>query len=93
MNAAAEYHERAKRFTQAQSTAVLSTSLLKLYDDGKTRTLSAEERLVHAWITDELEERFPEASAAVERAFDEAEDNDVAEVDYVAVLLAHIPLD
>lgn len=86
--------ERAKKFTASQPANVLAASLLKLYDEGKKRNLSAEERLVHAWLIDELEERFPEASDAVERAFDEAEDDDaadVAEVDYVAVLLAHIP--
>ena len=49
-----------------------------------------------AWIIDELERRFPAASDAVEAAMLEAETaymagGEYTEVDYVGVLLAHIP--
>lgn len=55
-----------------------------------------EERLVRAWIIDGLSERYPDADAAVEIAFDSAqlalmETGVEPEVDYVAVLLANIP--
>jgi hypothetical protein len=51
--------------------------------------LTPEERMVRAWMIDELEGRFPKASAAVEAAFDAAGEDE--NVNYVAVLLANIP--
>jgi hypothetical protein len=85
----------ARALTAAQPTATLVTSLRAIVDP-KT----PEERMVHAWIIDALEERYPAAGAAVEKAFDEAEQKAIMsgelahpaeDVDYVAVLLAAIP--
>lgn len=83
--------DEARALAVAQPTAVLATSL-RMIADPKT----PEERMVRAWIIDALEERFPDASAAVEIAFDSAqlammETGVEPEVDYVAVLLGAIP--
>lgn len=57
------------------------------------------ERMTRAALIEELENRHPEASAAVEAAFDSAElrameaadfGHPVEDIDYVAVLLANI---
>jgi hypothetical protein len=63
--------------------------------------LSNEDRQAHnlsrSWIINELEARFPAAAFAVETAFMSEEmasrrgDEDVPDVDYVAVLLTNIP--
>lgn len=66
------------------------------------RTLDAitepteEQRMARAWTIDELERRYPEASAAVEKAFADAAIAEAAgaeggEVNYGAILLAAIP--
>lgn len=88
---------KAKKFIAGQSTSMLTTSLLLV--DAQERT--PETVLTRAWIIEELENRFPEASAAVEKAFDEMDmaimsapegaDPVQFEVDYVAILLASIP--
>jgi len=58
------------------------------------------ERMTRAALIEELENRHPDASAAVEAAFDSAElrameaadfGHPAEDVDYVAVLLANIP--
>ena len=72
------------------STPALVTALLTLDKTADTPEL----RWSRAKTIGELERRFPDASAAVERAFDEAEGQEpYAEVDYVAVLIAAIPAD
>lgn len=86
---ASETKARAK--LAATSTKMLADSL-RLVADPQT----AEERMVRAWIIDTLEDRYPDASAAVEIAFDSAglalmETGVEPEVDYVAVLLDAIP--
>ncbi len=59
--------------------------------DGRTD----EERMARVWLIDELEARYPAASEAVGHAFAEADERDpsdpASEVDYVGVLLAHLP--
>jgi hypothetical protein len=86
---------KAAALVAAQSTDSLVGALLILEAKGE---LTAEERLVRAWTIEGLETRYPAAAAAVEAAFDAAEtvvmnDPEAAypDVDYVAVLLAHIP--
>jgi hypothetical protein len=88
---ASETKARAK--LAATSTALLTDSLRRVTDP-KT----PEERMVRAWIIDTLEDRYPDASAAVETAFDSAElramesaDYPVENVDYVAILINAIP--
>lgn len=85
---------RAKALTAGQSTPVLVTSLIALEAQlAELEATSADAqalRLPRAWIIEALEHRFPEASAAVEQAFDTAPED--AEVDYVAVLLAAVPV-
>lgn len=75
------------------STPALVTSLLTL-DAAKS---SPERNWARAKTIGELERRFPEAAAAVEQAFDAAETDieqgGTGDVDYVAVLVAAIPLD
>lgn len=86
---ATEAEARAK--LAATPTKTLAESL-RLVADPKL----PEERMVRAWIIDTLENRYPDASAAVELAFDSAqlalmETGVEPEVDYVAVLLGAIP--
>jgi hypothetical protein len=88
-----ELRKQARAKTAAQSTATLVTALRAIEAAGAKTT---EEIMVRAWIMDTLEERYPDASAAVEIAFDSAqltlmETGVEPEVDYVAVLLANIP--
>lgn len=83
----------ARAKTAAQPTATLVTALRTIETAGAE---TPEEKLVRAWIIDALEERYPAAGAAVQAAFDAADADMVAgrepaEVDYVAVLLAHLP--
>jgi hypothetical protein len=56
---------------------------------------SPERNLVRGMTIEELERRYPQAAAAVESAYDAAEEQFEAgeggEVDYVAVLVAAIP--
>lgn len=76
----------------AQPTHILAT-MLPVVD---TAT-GPEAAMVRAYMIEELERRYPAASAAVAAAFDAetaaiiAGNEDVAEVDYVAVLLENIP--
>jgi hypothetical protein len=87
---------QALMFAQSTSKLIMSLKIVELMlktdpqnEDGQAW------RLTRAWIITELERRFPAASDAVEAAF-EAQDaalergEDVPDVDYVAVLLAHI---
>jgi hypothetical protein len=88
---ASEAKARAK--TAAQPTATLVTALRAIEAAGAK---TAGEIMVRAWIMDALEERYPDASAAVELALDSAqlalmETGVEPDVDYVAVLLANIP--
>lgn len=74
-----------------QPTPVLLSCLVEVADPQ-----DESERMIRAWIIDALENRYPDASAAVEIAFDSAqlalmETGVEPEVDYVAVLLANIP--
>lgn len=89
-------HAKARALIERQSTSSLIGALLIL--KAKGGNLTADERMAHAWTIEGLEERYPAASAAVEAAFDAAEqvvmDNPGAEypeVDYVAILVANIP--
>jgi hypothetical protein len=89
-----EHRERLTATMARMSTPVLVAALLELEAKGyDVRT--PEERMARTWLIDELEDRFPEASAAVGAAFEHAEELDPgdprSEVDYVAVLVAHLP--
>jgi hypothetical protein len=89
--------DRLRAIFAKSSTATLIESLCHLEEVTK-RKPTRETVLSRSWTISELERRFPEAEAAVERAFDENEariaaGEDPDEVDYVAVLLAAIPLD
>ncbi len=76
------------------STPTLVTSLLTL----DAMPAAPEHSWARAKTIEELERRFPAASQSVEDAFEKAEariiagEEDVPEVDYVAVLVAAIPL-
>jgi hypothetical protein len=89
MPAAGETEARAKL---AKTPTANLVDMLRVVADPKL----PEERMVRAWIIDALENRYPNASAAVELAFDSAqlalmETGVEPEVDYVAVLLGAIP--
>lgn len=98
---------KAKAFTAAQRTPVLVQSLrtvqlqiaeLRGVVNDQTNAL----RLTRSWIISELEERYPNAAAAVAKAFDDADaamiaapdgvDLDQFDVDYEAVLINAIPV-
>ncbi|QYN17514.1 hypothetical protein [Amycolatopsis sp. DSM 110486] len=91
---------KGKALIAAQPTRILVGTLLELRtkpDD----SLSAEERLVHAWVCEALEERYPKASEALDTAFAEFEtaveaapdgtDPAQFDFDFDAVLIANIP--
>lgn len=90
---------KAKSFTTCQSTPVLVTSLRALGAQITTATAIARKtkryddvqalNLVAYWTREALENRYPEAAAAVEKAFDDDPDGDL---DYDAILLAAIPV-
>lgn len=89
----AQHKQRLAHLMAQTSTPALVTSLLAL---DATAPRSREESMAFTWTINELERRFPEASAAVGAAYEEDErrlmaGEDGQEVDYVAVLLAHIP--
>lgn len=93
MNTTTNPRARAAALLARTPTATLVTSLRML---AATPHPDAEHRMVHAWTIEELERRYPAASAAVEAAFDADEVKlaagiDTPGVDYVAVLLAAIP--
>jgi hypothetical protein len=78
------------------ATPALVEALRTLEAKRTTGRLDQFELMSRAWTIDELERRFPAASDAVEAAMLEAETTYMAggeytEVDYVGVLLAHIP--
>lgn len=80
----------AQALTAAQSTDNLVLSL-RVLDTAST----PEERMVRAWIIDELEKRYPAASAAVQAAFEADEalliaGVDTPGVDYTDVLVTAI---
>lgn len=87
---------RDKRLTalfDRATSQTLITSLLVLAAAGEKA--SAEERWMHAQLITELERRYPTADAAVQAAFEAADDQTVrtgeyVEVDYVGVLVAAI---
>lgn len=89
---------KAKSFTARQSTPVLVTGLRALRVQITTAIAIAREtkryddvqalNLVAYWTREALENRYPEAAAAVEKAFDDDPDGDL---DYDAILLAAIP--
>lgn len=92
---------KGKRMATAQSTPVLIETLARL------DVLIAEERiraaatknyadiqalnLTRSWTIEALENRFPEAAEAIVKAFDEATDEELENLDYDAILLAAIP--
>lgn len=90
--------EKAKRFTASKGTPVLVTSLLALGPQiAEAAALARKTKqygdvqalnLVAYWTREALENRYPEAAAAVEKAYDEAPDD--VELDYDAILLAAI---
>ncbi|MEV8610267.1 hypothetical protein AB0383_20470 [Amycolatopsis sp. NPDC051373] len=101
MTAATSLRNKAQRLVQAQSTQTLITSLTALgpqidearetaqrtknYDDAQALNLT------RSWVVNELENRHPEASAAVEQAFIDAEtDEDMLALDYDMLLIAAI---
>lgn len=91
----ATLQERLTALFSHSSTPTLVTSLRTL----DAQPPSRERNWARAKTIEELERRFPAASRAVEDAFDETEQRivagepGVAEVDYVAVLLAAIPVE
>lgn len=92
MNATA----RLKDLLAKTGTAALIISLRVLDDEAKTAP-TQETLLVRAWTIDELERRFPAASAAVEAAYLEDDERiergeDSIDVDTVAILLPAIGL-
>lgn len=84
-----------KTFAASQPTRTLVTSLRMVDAMLEADTTTGEDgqalRLTCAVIRGELENRYPAASAALEAAFLKA-DEDGSEVDYSAVLLAHVPV-
>lgn len=90
---------KGKRLAAAQSTPVLIESLVKLgeqidaerevamrtQDYGQIQALN----MTRHWVVETLENRYPEASAAVGKAYDEAPED--ADLDYNALLIAAIP--
>lgn len=90
--------EKAKNFTASQSTPVLVVSLISLGQQiAEAAALARQTKqygdvqalnLVAYWTREALENRYPEAAAAVEKAFDDDPDGDL---DYDAILLAAIP--
>ena len=96
--AAATPRQRLAALMASTSTPSLVISLQTLEAQRKRNgRLPEEESMTRAWIMDEIEKRFPVASKAVEQAFEATEaawlagDTTAAEVDYVAVLLQHVP--
>lgn len=87
--------EKLRTKITAQPSRVLVDSLLIVKD-----AENAAGRLVHAWIIDELEARFPAAAAIVEKAFEDLEeritnasegvDPSEFDIDYVNVLIGAI---
>lgn len=78
------------------ATPALIDALLILEAKRATSKLDEFELMSRAWTIEELERRFPAASDAVEAAFLDSETalqsgGQYTEVDYVAVLVAHIP--
>ena len=73
--------------TLIQSVTILDALLV-------TGKASQEEIMARAWTIDELEQRHPAASLAVREAFEAAETapGEYVEPDYVAILLANIPI-
>jgi hypothetical protein len=86
---------QARLFARAATPAMVE-ALRTLEAKRTTGRLDQHELMSRAWTIDELERRFPAASDAVEAAMLEAETaymagGEYTEVDYVGVLLAHIP--
>lgn len=96
MTTATELAARRQSLFAKTTTAAMVLALRTL--DAITEP-TEEQSMARAWTIEELERRYPEASAAVEKAFDDAAITEAAcapnptivEVDYVAVLLAAIP--
>lgn len=85
---------KAHAFTARQSTPALVTSLRMVEAQLDTLPAVSDDaqalRLTRSWVIVELEHRFPAASDAVDAAF-AAADETGGDVDYVVVLLDHIP--
>lgn len=80
---------------RSASTATLIESVRHLEQAVNTKP-TPELRLTRSWVITELERRYPEASDAVDRAFEEDEIRvaagaDPTEIDYVGILIAAIP--
>ena len=84
-----------KSLAKGQTTAALVESLLMvdaMLEAGPATTEDGQAlRITCAVIRGELENRFPAASAALEAAFEQA-DEDGSDVDYSAVLLANVQI-
>ncbi len=90
MKSTVENRRRALFARTTTATLIQSVKILEaLLVTGKA---SREEIMVRAWTIDELEQRHPAASLAVQEAFEAAETapGEYVEVDYVAVLIANI---
>lgn len=90
----AQHKARLAAVLARTGTPALVTALVAL----EAQPSSVERNMARAWTIDELERRFPAASAAVQDAFETAERAEAAggayvEVDYVTVLIANIPAD
>lgn len=90
----ATHYARRKELFARTTSATLAESLLMLKALMVSGEATPEHHMARAWTIDELEERFPAASLAVQNAFEAAETapGEYVEVDYVAVLLANIEI-
>jgi hypothetical protein len=92
---------RAKRFAATQRTPVLIESLAKIdiqIAEERPRAQRTKDyrqiqalNLTRSWTIEALENRYPEAAEAVTKAFDEATDEELDNLDYDTILLAAIP--
>lgn len=88
-------HQAQRKALFARTTSATLVTAVKTLDELlKSGKASQEHIMSRAWTIDELEERFPAASDAVQAAFEAAETapGEYVEVDYVAVLLANIEI-
>lgn len=91
------HQARLKALFARTATPALVSALRILEDKREADSLDQFELMSRAWTIEELENRFPAASQAIEDAFLESETahmagNPYSEVDYVAILLANIEI-
>lgn len=92
---------RAKRLAANQRTPVLIETLTRLdiqIAEERPRAQRTKDytqiqalNLTRSWTIEALENRYPKAAEAVVKAFDEATDEELENLDYDTILLAAIP--